>query len=146
MSTWIGSKYATNTISGTSMASPHIAGLLAYLLSLQPSKDSAYAVADITPKKLKAVLLATATKNVLTDVPSDTTNLLAWNGGGISNYSAIVEAGDYDAKVTNEYKITIPSVETIEKEVKNVIPSKDALREIVHEVVDEVVSELRSTW
>jgi len=26
LSTWIGSKYATNTISGTSMASPHIAG------------------------------------------------------------------------------------------------------------------------
>ena len=27
LSTWTGSKYATNTISGTSMASPHIAGL-----------------------------------------------------------------------------------------------------------------------
>jgi len=79
MSTWIGSKYATNTISGTSMASPHIAGLLAYLLSLQPSKDSAYAVADITPKKLKAILLSTATKNVLSDVPSDTTNVSILN-------------------------------------------------------------------
>ncbi|GAB1523234.1 proteinase B [Rhizoctonia solani] len=34
LSTWIGSKTATNTISGTSMASPHTAGLLAYYLSL----------------------------------------------------------------------------------------------------------------
>jgi len=35
LSTWIGGKTATNTISGTSMASPHTAGLLAYLLSLE---------------------------------------------------------------------------------------------------------------
>lgn len=75
LSTWIGSKYAVNTISGTSMASPHIAGLLAYLLSLQPSKDSAYAVADITPKKLKANLLSIATEGVLSDVPSNTANV-----------------------------------------------------------------------
>ncbi|KAG8817737.1 serine protease [Serendipita sp. 399] len=39
LSTWIGSKTATNTISGTSMASPHTAGLLAYYLSLYPSKS-----------------------------------------------------------------------------------------------------------
>ncbi|KAG8799148.1 serine protease [Serendipita sp. 411] len=39
LSTWIGSKSATNTISGTSMASPHTAGLLAYYLSLYPSKS-----------------------------------------------------------------------------------------------------------
>ena len=39
MSTWIGSETASNTISGTSMASPHTAGLLAYLLSIFPSKS-----------------------------------------------------------------------------------------------------------
>merc|ERR1711881_815729 len=89
-STWIGSKYAVNTISGTSMASPHIAGLLAYLLSLQPAKDSAYAVADITPKKLKANLISIATEGALTDVPSNPQNILAWNGGGESNYTHII--------------------------------------------------------
>lgn len=75
MSTWIGSNYATNTISGTSMASPHIAGVLAYFLSLQPAKDSAYSVADMTPKQLKSTLLSIATPDSLTGVPSDTDNV-----------------------------------------------------------------------
>jgi cerevisin len=90
LSTWIGSKYAVNTISGTSMASPHVAGLLAYFLSLQPSKDSDYAVADITPKKLKADLILIGTRDALTDVPTGTENVLAWNGGGSSNYTEIL--------------------------------------------------------
>ncbi|KAL8990254.1 MAG: hypothetical protein Q9177_001048 [Variospora cf. flavescens] len=94
LSTWIGSDYATNTISGTSMASPHIAGLLAYFLSLQPSDESAYAVPSITPKKLKASLVAAASTGLLTDVPSDTVNLLAYNGGGSSNFSEIVGSKD----------------------------------------------------
>lgn len=97
LSTWTGSKHAVNTISGTSMASPHIAGLLAYFVSLQPSKDSAFAVADITPEKLKNDIISIATKGALEDIPSDTPNLLAWNGGGATNYKDIVEEGGYDA-------------------------------------------------
>lgn len=95
LSTWIGSKYATNTISGTSMASPHICGLLAYYLSLQPASESEYSVAPITPEKLKANMLSIATVGALSDLPADTPNLLAWNGGGCSNYSSIIEAGSY---------------------------------------------------
>ncbi|RKF81375.1 Subtilisin-like proteinase Spm1 [Golovinomyces cichoracearum] len=47
----IGSKSAVNTISGTSMASSHIAGVLAYYLSLQPELDSDCVVPSMTPKK-----------------------------------------------------------------------------------------------
>jgi len=72
-STWIGSNTATNTISGTSMASPHVAGLLAYMLSLWPGKSVPSA------KELKDKLLSAATKNKLDKVPSDTPNLLIWN-------------------------------------------------------------------
>lgn len=75
LSTWVGSKYATNVISGTSMASPHIAGLLAYYLSLQPATDSDYAVADVTPKQLKENIIAVATSGSLTGVPDDTKNV-----------------------------------------------------------------------
>jgi len=39
LSTFKGSKTATSTLSGTSMASPHTAGLLAYLLSIYPSEE-----------------------------------------------------------------------------------------------------------
>ncbi|KAH8423536.1 S8 family peptidase [Aspergillus melleus] len=95
LSTWIGSKHAVNTISGTSMASPHIAGLLAYFVSLQPSKDSAFAVDELTPAKLKKDIISIATEGTLTDVPSDTPNLLAWNGGGSANYSQIVADGGH---------------------------------------------------
>ncbi|KAF1953423.1 hypothetical protein CC80DRAFT_148861 [Byssothecium circinans] len=118
LSTWIGSEHATNTISGTSMASPHIAGLLAYLLSLQPAKDSAYAVADITPKKLKANLISIATVGALSDVPSNTKNILAWNGGGSSNYTDIINKGGYTVKKDQSKTVTIPSVSEIEEDIK----------------------------
>lgn len=75
LSTWVGSKYAVNTISGTSMASPHIAGLLAYFLSLQPTKGSSFAAPEITPKKLKQDLVNVATRGTLTDMPEDTPNV-----------------------------------------------------------------------
>jgi len=124
LSTWIGSKYAVNTISGTSMASPHIAGLLAYYLSLQPASDSAFAVAEITPKKLKENLISIATEGALSDVPSDTKNV-AWNGGGSSNYSSIIKAGGYTAKVKNVKKpcsksSKLPStIELLEEAMEN---------------------------
>ena len=81
LSTWIGGNETSNTISGTSMASPHICGLLAYLLSIHPSTTfsiSEMEMADVTsaswyerafsllPKMAQAVLpvpAATAADN-----------------------------------------------------------------------------------
>jgi cerevisin len=103
ISTWIGSKYAVNTISGTSMASPHVCGLLAYFLSLQPSQESGYAVDEITPKTMKENMLAIGTIGALSDVPGDTKNLLAWNGGGKTNYSEIINDGEYEVNASKKY-------------------------------------------
>jgi len=48
LSTFKGSETAITTLSGTSMAAPHIAGLLAYFLSIYPSKtfDPTFDTAD----------------------------------------------------------------------------------------------------
>jgi cerevisin len=153
LSTWIGSKYATNTISGTSMASPHIAGLLAYYLSLQPSSDSAYAVAEITPKKLKENIISIATEGALSGVPSSTKNILAWNGGGSSNYSSIIKAGGYSSKNSESVPAGMPSnIEDLEAAIEkdfNMLSGKivkgtesmaakaEKISQKIHDMVDE---------
>ncbi|KAI0019944.1 peptidase S8/S53 domain-containing protein [Xylariomycetidae sp. FL0641] len=152
-STWIGSKTAVNTISGTSMASPHLCGLTAYFLSLQPSKESEYGMADITPEKLKDNMISIATKGALSDIPSGTPNLLAWNGGGFSNYSQIIKAGGYEAEKAKSNSISIEELEqaiehdfnvvsgTVVKGVSTFSDEVEKLSEKIHDVVDEELKE-----
>ncbi|KAK9467605.1 peptidase S8/S53 domain-containing protein [Lipomyces arxii] len=83
-STWIGSPYALNTISGTSMASPHVCGLLAYFVSLYPASDSEFAAGVLTPAKLKENLIAYSSPDLLSGIPEGTPNLLVFNGAGAS--------------------------------------------------------------
>jgi cerevisin len=80
LSTWIGSNTATNTISGTSMASPHVAGLMAYFLSLEPESSSEYFSTALTPKELKTKIINLSNQNKLSNIPSNTPNLLVFNG------------------------------------------------------------------
>ncbi|KAH7013700.1 peptidase S8/S53 domain-containing protein [Ilyonectria destructans] len=154
-STWIGSKYAVNTISGTSMASPHIAGLLAYYLSLQPAEDSEYAVASITPKELKDSLVSIATEGTLSGIPDDTPNLLAWNGGGCSNFSKIVAAGGYkatlkdvphfiedlEANIENDFEVVSGKIVKTAKKFGN---KAEKFSKKIHDLVDEEIEQFLS--
>ena len=69
-SAWIGGSSATNTISGTSMATPHIVGLAIYLQALEGLTSPA-----AVTKRIKEL----ATSGVVTDVKGSP-NLLAYNG------------------------------------------------------------------
>ncbi|KAF9084671.1 serine protease [Mortierella sp. GBA35] len=87
-STWIGSSTARRTISGTSMASPHVAGLIAYYLSLAPENDSGFHSGTYTPQEMKALLKETATRDALSDVNYRTPNLLIYNNVDKERYFA----------------------------------------------------------
>ncbi len=75
-SAWIGSNTATNTISGTSMATPHVVGAAALYLQAYPSA---------TPLQARNALVSNATPNVITSIPAGTPNALL--------YSAFISAG-----------------------------------------------------
>ncbi|KAJ7103679.1 serine protease [Mycena crocata] len=64
-SAWIGSTTATNNISGTSQATPHVSGVAAYIISLLGNRS---------PAELSALLKQLSVKGALTGVPTGTLN------------------------------------------------------------------------
>jgi subtilisin family serine protease len=68
-SAWYTSTTATNTISGTSMASPHVAGAAALVLGASPSS---------TPAQVRDTLVGNATPNVVTSAGTGSPNRLLY--------------------------------------------------------------------
>ena len=71
-SAWHTSASATNTISGTSMASPHVAGTAALVLQANP---------DASPAAVAAFLASTATPNRIGSAGSGSPNMLLYSLG-----------------------------------------------------------------
>lgn len=134
VSTYIGSETATATLSGTSMASPHIAGLLSYFLSLQPGAKSEFFVSDkgVSTTQLKKNLVNYASKNKLTEIPDDgTPNILAFNGAG-HNLTDFWSGAVYEEKAAaasnDEFTILENKVEAMFEKVGK--DSKELLEEV----------------
>ncbi|KAL5351071.1 Subtilisin-like protease 2 [Pseudogymnoascus australis] len=72
LSAWIGYSSASNTISGTSMATPHVAGLAAYLIGLEGLSS---------PSAVASRISSLATRGVVTN-PAGSINAVAYNGNG----------------------------------------------------------------
>ncbi len=70
-SSWNDSDTGTNTISGTSMATPHVCGAAALYLAANPTA---------TPADVAAALTAAATPDKITNAGPDTPNLLLYTG------------------------------------------------------------------
>ena len=85
-SDWIGSNTATNTISGTSMATPHVTGALALYRAANPG---------MTAEQIFTALLADATPNKVTSPGTGSPNKLLYIGnlGGGPSAAAEQSAG-----------------------------------------------------
>ncbi|WP_436757709.1 S8 family peptidase [Streptosporangium sp. V21-05] len=89
-SAWNTNDTASNTINGTSMASPHVAGAAALILSGTPTA---------TPAQVRDTIVANATPGVVTSPGTGSPNLLLYvGGGGPGPQPTVVYSDDFEAE------------------------------------------------
>lgn len=100
-SAWIGSNTATNTISGTSMATPHVAGAAAQFLESDPTATAA---------EVGAAIIAETTPGKVTNPGTGSPNRLLYNGFITLGASiTIVQDSVADSPQDFAYSATCPS-------------------------------------
>jgi subtilisin family serine protease len=105
-STWHTSTTATSTLNGTSMASPHVAGLAAQILQASPFA---------TPVQVTDAVKVAATTGKITDAGSGSPNLLLYTSAGASgeppaSTTVVASVGALtgsSAKVRNGWRATV---------------------------------------
>ncbi|QCX78875.1 Extracellular serine proteinase precursor [Streptomyces sp. YIM 121038] len=98
-STWNTSDTATNTISGTSMASPHVAGAAALYVAENPTA---------TPAQVSQALVSAATPNVVGSPGTGSPNRLLYVGGGGTNPPGPKFENGADFSITDNSSVESP--------------------------------------
>ena len=106
----ITSPTATSSKSGTSMAAPHVAGVVANMLGNAPT---------LTPAQVATQLVATATKTTLTGLPTGTTNTLLYQQPASANSFSLSVEVDISETITD---ITADDSSVVEYEVDPGVP------------------------
>ncbi|PVG03009.1 subtilisin-like protein [Serendipita vermifera] len=99
ISDWVTSADSTQTLTGTSMATPHVSGVTAYMISR---------VGNRSPAAMLALIQAQSLRGVLSGVPSNTTNLLLNNGfkvpgGGVNQVSTTLSTTATSSSSTSSF-------------------------------------------
>ncbi|GAA0260554.1 hypothetical protein GCM10010492_71940 [Saccharothrix mutabilis subsp. mutabilis] len=97
-SAWHTSDSATNTISGTSMASPHVAGAAALYLADNPSA---------TPAAVQTALVNAATSDKITSPGTGSANKLLFVGAGTPSGPSVNNPGNQTGTVGTAVNLTV---------------------------------------